>query len=175
MICRRIEVLLGCLFSISCVAKTDTSSTFTIPSQVQITITESTFVKAAFDIEGCLIENESCRINGHIPYGVVSGLPKSYVKSIAVSFQGSTYQLDVTNMYNAWGNRPLEYSVSSRYFGGRCFDERNCQFRGVFSDAAGSFAAEWVILNGYVTRTVLTSSHDVVNLFLNNIDPPEYD
>ena len=53
--------------------------------------------------------------------------------------------------------------------------KKNCQFRGLFSDAAGSFVAEWLIVDGLAIRTVLTSNNDVVNLFKKNIDPPEFD
>jgi hypothetical protein len=78
-------------------------------------------------------------------------------------------------MYDAWGARPLEHPGAVRYFGGKCIDSANCQFRGLFSDAAGSFVAEWRVVNGISVRTVLTSSDDVVSLFMKKIDPPEYD
>jgi hypothetical protein len=50
-----------------------------------------------------------------------------------------------------------------------------CQFRGIFSDAAGSYAAEWKIINGKSYRTFLTSSKDVLDLFIKNIDPPTFE
>lgn len=102
-------------------------------------------------------------------------LPKSYVKSITVSFQGRSYLLDASCMYDAWGRRPLEIPGGIRYFGGKCSDKRNCQFRGLFSDASESFVAEWSIVNGISIRTVFSGSEDIVNLFTKNIDPPEFD
>ena len=78
-------------------------------------------------------------------------------------------------MYDAWGARPLEQEGVIRYFGGKCFDKENCQLRGVFSDGAGSFVAEWRIVNGHAARTVLTTSSDVVNLFKQHIDPPSFE
>ena len=169
---RQVAILLSFLVATPSLA--DTNSTFTLPSGVGITIIESAFQRAGFDTEGCAEVSSSCRINGHIPYGVDSGLPKTYVKSITVSFQGASYAVDASNMFNAWGKRPLEYPGVVRYFGGKCFDKTNCQLRGLFSDAAGSFVAEWVIEDGFSTRTVLTSSTDVVSLFIKNIDPPEF-
>jgi hypothetical protein len=77
-------------------------------------------------------------------------------------------------MYDAWGGRPLEYKGTIRYFGGKCSDQKNCQFRGIFSDGAGSFVAEWRIVGGVPTRTVLSGSDDIVHLFMKNIDPPEF-
>jgi len=151
------------------------TSTFTLPSGVKINIVESIFQKSLFKIEGCTEHSSSCRINGQIPFGVAFNLPKTYVKSITISYRGKSYLLDVSNMYNAWGSRPLEYPGVIRYFGGKCSDTKNCQFRGLFSDAAGSFVAEWQIIDGIPIRTVLTGSDDIVDLFMKHIDPPEYD
>lgn len=173
MMYKHVAVILSLLFSTSVVA--DKASTFTLPSDVDVTIIESVFQESKFDVEGCSVKSLVCRINGRIPYGTAFGLPKTYVESIMISFQGASYALDVTDMYNAWGNRPLEYHAGVRYFGGKCFDKKNCHFRGVFSDAAGSFVAEWLIVDELVMRTVLTSSSDVVSLFIKNIDPPEFD
>jgi hypothetical protein len=78
-------------------------------------------------------------------------------------------------MYDAWGSRPLEIKGVIRYFGGNCRDEKNCQFRGLFSDAAGSFVAEWFIVDGRPMRTVLTDTNDIVNFFSKNIDPPVFE
>ena len=172
-----VAILLGCLFSTSALA--DTTSTFTLPSDVDVTIVESVFDKEMFNVERCSSNGwgsgSICRINGRVPYGMDINVPKTYVKSITISYQGTSYALDVTDMYNAWGDRPLHYPGGVRYFGGKCFDKKHCQFRGLFSDAAGAFVAEWRIVDAVAIRTVLTFSDDVVNLFVKNIDPPEYD
>ncbi len=105
----------------------------------------------------------------------MSGLPKSYVKRLKVAFGGASYDLDSSDMYDAWGDRPLQVAGKVRYLGGRCFDARNCQVRGLFSDGASSFVAEWRVVDGRTTRTVLTDSIDVVDLFIKSIDPPEVD
>lgn len=166
-------VLSFALFVSSAIA--DTTSAFTLPSGVGVKIVEATFEQSLFKVEGCSDKDEVCRINGHTPAGIAFGLPNTYVKSITVSFQGRSYSLDVSDMYNAWGSRPLEYPGKIRYFGGKCFNAKNCQFRGLFSDAAGTFVAEWKIVNELPVRTVLTDSNDVINLFQQNIDPPEFD
>ena len=98
-------------------------------------------------------------------------MPKTYVKGITVSYRGKSYSLNSSDMFNAWGERPLEIN-GIRYFGGECFDVRNCRFRGIFSDAAGTFVAEWMVVDGVSVRTVLTNSSDVESLFLRHIDPP---
>jgi hypothetical protein len=148
---------------------------FRLPSGVEVELVERTFVKSQFKVDGCSGQEPRCLINGRIPFGTDLDLPKTYIKSLKASFQGKTYVLNSADMYNAWGTRPLEYPGSIRYFGGKCFDSLNCQLRGVFSDAAGSFVAEWRIVHGVATRTVLTNSNDVVHLFMQNIDPPEFE
>jgi len=168
-----IATLLGYL--LPSVVLANATISFILPSGVEVTIVESVFQKEKFDIKGCSIGSSVCRINGHIPFGVTFGFPNTYLKNITASYQGHSYTLDVADMYNAWGNRSLEHPGVIRYFGGRCYDKSNCQFRGIFSDAAGSFVAEWLIVDGLAIRTVLTSSNDVVNLFKKNIDPPEFD
>jgi len=169
---RVITTLFGCLISFP--AWSDSDSTFILPSGVEVAIVEAVFHENKFDIDGCSRESNICRIDGKVPYGSSFGLPKTYVKTIEVTFHGASYFLDSSNMYNAWGARPL-VSGPVRYFGGKCSDDRNCDFRGVFSDAAGTFVAEWRIDDGYQTRTVLTSSGDIVDLFMRNIDPPSFD
>ena len=156
-------------------AMAETKASFTLPSSVKVQIVEDTFQKGHFKVEGCTEQAEVCRINGRVPFGTAFGLPKTYVKSIKISFQGQSYSLNSRDMYNAWGARPLEYKGTVRYFGGKCDDSKNCQFRGLFSDAGGAFVAEWRIVNGESIRTVLTDSNDVVNLFMKNIDPPEFE
>lgn len=156
-------------------ANANSTSTFTIPSGIEVKIVEATFKKSLFKIEGCSDKDLVCRINGHIPFGTSFGLPKTYLKKLSITFNGKSYLLDVSNMYNAWGSRPLEYPGKIRYFGGKCSDVNNCQLRGLFSDGAGSFVAEWLIVNGRQVRTVLTDSDDIVNLFMDHIDPPEFD
>ncbi|HEY5998127.1 MAG TPA: hypothetical protein VI078_02370 [bacterium] len=166
-------ILLCALFPTSAIA--DTTWDFTLPSGVRVSIAEAPFQEANFQVEGCAAGDSQCRINGHLPFGEAFGLPKTYVKSIQVSFHEQSYALDASDMYNAWGNRLLQYPGAVRYFGGKCFDVKNCQFRGLFSDAAGSFVAEWLVVDGHVFRTVLSGSNDIVDLFSQHIDPPEFD
>jgi hypothetical protein len=163
-----------CIFASSS-ALADTVAGFTLPSGVNVKITEAKFKKTLFKISGCTEGSKICRINGRTPFGNDIDLPKTYVKSISVSYQSQSYSLDASDMYNAWGERPLEYKGTVRYFGGKCSDTKNCRFRGLFSDGAGSFVAEWQIVNGVPIRTVLSDSNDIVNLFMQHIDPPEFD
>lgn len=169
--------MLTTLGSLGCttIAIADSNAAFTLPSGVGVSIVEAPFENFKFKVEGCTGSEAGCLINGHVPIGTDADLPKTYVKSISITFHGKTYALDVSEMYDAWGTRSLEHKGAIRYFGGKCFDENNCQVRGIFSDAAGSFVAEWRVVNGLPARTVLTTSRDVVHLFMEHIDPPTFD
>jgi hypothetical protein len=145
---------------------------FTLANQVVVRI-----VEAPFEESGQSFDSKSpCLVGNSIPFGVDCTRPKSFVKHLTVSVNGHTYELDASAMFNAWGGRPLETapilgtSDKFRYFGGRCVPEGNCVFRGVFSDGAGTFVAEWVVFNGASRRTVLTSADDVVSQIMRNID-----
>ncbi|MEJ2610144.1 MAG: hypothetical protein P8179_08655 [Candidatus Thiodiazotropha sp.] len=122
--------------------------------------------------EGSIIP---CTIDGVFPFGIEFSIPRTYLKSLSLSIHGRTYKLNTSGMYNAWGNRPLAIKDKIKYLGAHCYDEKSCALRGIFSDAAGSFVAEWLIVNGISTRTILTSSNDIVNLFIKNIEPPYYE
>jgi hypothetical protein len=177
---KRFRTLAFCvaLYAVTAYAESavaDTTAEFFLPSGVQVRIVEASFNKSRSKVYGCSERDVICRINGRVPFGSAFGLPKTFVKSIRVTYKGKSHALDVSDMYNAWGERPLEYPGVIRYFGGNCFDPNNCQLRGLFSDGAGSFVAEGRVTNGTSVRTTLTDSNDVVNLFKKNIDPPEFD
>ena len=149
-------------------------SEFTLPSNVHVKIVENLFKGEKLKVVGCNEQSFSCFINSSVPFGVLGEEPSSFVERIEISYKGKSYALDVSNMYNAWGNRPLAKN-GVRYFGGACSDTENCVFRGVFSDGAASFAVEWKIVSAHPIRTLLTHSDDVVDLFLKKIDPPTFE
>jgi hypothetical protein len=146
--------------------------TFKLPSGVIVQIDERSFDRSKASVLGCTEAEPGCVIDGHVAIGTAGLLPRTYLRSISVTVDGASYYLDVSGMFNAWGGRPLEVKGVVRYFGGRCWNDRNCRFRGLFSDAGGAFVAEWAIVDGVALRTVLSDSSDLVDLFRRNIDPP---
>jgi len=168
-------VVVGVMGLLAGCAVADTTAQFELPGGIKVSIAEGVFLATKVKVIGCAVGGGAgCLIDGQIPFGIVRGLPKTYVKSISIVALGKSYPLDVSGMYDAWGKRPLEYPGAVRYFGGWCFDERNCQFRGLFSDGASTFVAEWRVVQGRGMRTVLTDSSDVVDLFMSHIDPPRF-
>jgi hypothetical protein len=155
-------VMSGCLLAFSGNSLAGQVAKFDLPSGIHVQIVENAFKRDHFRLSGCGSTDSGCLINGRIPFGSYSDVPGTYVESITVSYQGHSYSLDGSDMYDAWGKRPLEHKGVIRYFGGQCADAKNCGFRGLFSD-------------GVATRTVLTDSSDVVQLFMKESDPPDFD
>jgi hypothetical protein len=147
---------------------------FTLPSGVKVEIVEAPFASSGIKAVGCENAVQVCRLGGK-PYGMATGLPKTYVRSIGITYVNATYRLDSADMYDAWGSRPLQKKGGIRYFGGSCSDAKNCVFRGLFGDGASSYVAEWVIFDGVSSRTVLSGDSDLLGLFEKYIDPPVYE
>ena len=145
---------------------------FVLPSKVQVRIVEAPFETSAQTYD----PSKPCLVDGRIPFGVDCTKPNSYVKSISVQVAGRRVELEAGSMYNAWEGRPLSpkplpgRKSNFRYFGGGCATEDYCVFRGLFSDAAGTFVAEWVVMNGVSARTILSNSSDIKGRITSNID-----
>lgn len=166
-------ILMLCFASLQ--ANADEIKEFKLNSGITVSIEEAPFNPQGHEIVNCEGSEIPCLIDGSFPYGANFSLPSTYLKKLVISFEGKSHSLDTSHMFNAWGNRPLEVKGVIRYLGGHCYDSEHCALRGLFSDAAGSYVAEWVVINGVSSRTVLTSSDDVVHLFMKNIDPPVYE
>jgi len=172
---KKIKILVLLILSLASSIFADKVSTFELLSNVKVTIIESKFDKKSFNIERCSNNSSICKINGSIPFGIDLNIPKTYVKDIKIEFDNTFYTLNSKDMYNAWGDKSFYVKDTIQYFGGECFDKKHCQFRGIFSDASGSFVAEWYIIDGLPVRTILSNSNDLINLFSENINPPIFD
>ena len=118
--------------------------------------------------------NKSPLPNGEFVFGTTKS-PKTFVSEIVFKVRGRAYHLDSRYMYNAWGDRSVTIPDVIKYFYAYCHNEENCIVRGLFSDAGGSFVAEWKIIDGKAIRTVMTNSSDIVSAFSTNISPPMFD
>lgn len=159
------------LMSVACANE----KAFDLGGGLKLHLEEREFVSSEWEIELCPGSESVCLINGKVPFGVEGSTPKSYLYKLEITNGNQTYQLDISNMFNAWGKRPLEYSGTVKYFFGTCQNPKWCTFRGLFSDGAGSFVAEWKVRMGLTERTVITNSNDIVHLFITHIEPPTYE
>ncbi|MBV9301223.1 MAG: hypothetical protein JOY62_08160 [Acidobacteriaceae bacterium] len=145
----------------------------TLPSGIHVSIAEAPFRGSGISVQGCDKSPTVCRIAGK-PYGLATGLPRTYVRSIIVRYGASTFSLDSSGIYDAEVSQHASHP-QNRFFGGSCQDAKNCVLRAVFGDAANAVAAEWVVMEGVAHRTVLTGDSDLVEFFRRNIDPPTYE
>ncbi len=169
------KTLLLTIFCISGLSYADKPKIFDLGNDVKVSILEVKFEPSEHKIVPCEGSDIPCLIDGHLPFGTAVSMPRTKLKELKFITKKSTYILETTGMYNAWGNRPLQYKDSIKYLGAHCYTPDNCKLRGIFSDAAGSYVAEWYIFNGTSMRTVLSSSDDITHLIINNVEPPYYD
>ena len=97
------------------------------------------------------------------------------VTSIVATVGHKKYLLPSEGLLDAWGGgRIVDTHTKDRMFGGACYDSDDCVFRGVLDTGRNNaaVAVQWEIFNGKVSRTVFTTSDDIVNFFLTHIDPP---
>jgi len=173
---KNLIILLLLIFVLVNTAKADeTKTTLQFENSIEVTIIENQFAPNKADIKMCQGGKVVCLIDGAVPFGSAGSMPKTYVKSITLKVEDKSYNLDTSNMYNAWGKRPKEIPGIIKYMAVHCYSSDFCTLRGLFGDAAGSYVGEWSIGNGTPVRTILTGQNDVINLFMQHIDPPVFD
>ena len=144
-----------------------------LPSGVELEIVEAPFRGSGIPVKGCTPSALVCRVGGK-PYGMATGLPTTYLKSVTASYAGSKFKLDCSGIYDA---DVKGHSVQKpvRYFGGSCQGAKDCRLRALLSDAVNTIAVEWVVFDGVAERQIISFDDDIIGLFLKNIDPPVYE
>lgn len=128
---------------------------FDLGNEIEVLILEMPFSKN-HSVSGCPdYPKSACLINGQTPFGTDLNIPSYELTYIKIRVAEKVYSLDVTNMFDAWGNRAIKHKGSKPYFSVTCQDELNCDVQGRFSDGAGSFIAEWEIRLGDTKRTLI--------------------
>jgi hypothetical protein len=92
-------------------------------------------------------------------YGVDGGgAPLTKLKKLVLIRQDSRTPLEVSCMYE-----PALGGMEKRQFSLRVISPRSVMLSGVFSDAAGSYAAQWLVVDGIGVRTLLSDDPDTVS------------
>lgn len=153
----------------------ESTKSFDLGDSTSVTLVERAFDPAHARIETCGETHQICRINGGAPFGIDGDMPRTYLARLTLKVGRKTYDLDTRGMYDAWGDHPLEGKGTIRYMAASCSDTAFCTLRGIFSDGGGTYVAEWQIRYGISVRTILTDSNDIVNSFLEHLEPPVFD
>jgi hypothetical protein len=167
-------MLLG-LAGAATAADDELTASYEFGKNTKVTLLEKVFDPRQARVETCRGGAGVCRINDAIPFGVSSGMPKTFLAKVTLEVDRKTYTLDSGGMYNAWGKKPGDGQGTAQRLSAQCFDAYNCIVRGLFSETAGAYIAEWAIVDGHASRTMLTGSRDVVELFKKHIEPPLFE
>jgi hypothetical protein len=108
------------------------------------------FEEADHDIALC--GETACLIDGLPVYGVYESLSVREIEALYVRFGQQEIALDHSGMYNPWSPR------EDREVDVWLVDEPGERWviRGMFSDGAATYVAEWVIIRDKSMRTILT-------------------
>lgn len=110
-----------------------------------------------FNVKKHLIEHcevfckDYCVIDNHISFGLDCEPPYTQLNLLQFIFQGKEINLDVTGMYNP---NLRKLNISKNQF--ELFSHGKGQFhilKGIFSDGAGTYTAQWLIKKNYSVRT----------------------
>lgn len=102
-------------------------------------------------------------INGKPVFGADGNIPTFVLTKATLKINDQSFILDVSDMYNPWyGTKPYEKLFSIKEDGNHIY------FRGLFSDGAGSYGAEWLIIDDSCIRTILTKSEWIMFEYFND-------
>lgn len=113
----------------------------------------------------CKINNyESvCLIDDKVFFGTDWTVPVNELVGLSLNIGSICINLDVSSMYNPWlGNAAPKKQFKIEVIAGGYL------VRGLFSDGAASYIAEWKIINGKSIRTLIDNNENLVLDFLEN-------
>ena len=123
--------------------------------------TSLTMERSKFDTTGKTYEYYDNKfpfsIDGRPIFGTDGDIPKYTLTKATLTIGGNKYDLQVDNMYEPWfGDRPNDrlYKIKK--------DGTEIHLTGLFSDGAGSYGAEWLIVGKSSIRTILTQDEWVL-------------
>jgi len=101
-----------------------------------------------------------CNIDGAHFIGTDGSMPVASIHNIYLNLNGKAINLSSKNMYiGSWKYAELNaINITVRKLSKHLF-----KVRGVFSDGAGAFYAEWNVLGGTSMRTVLSDSESLID------------
>ncbi|MBZ9731634.1 hypothetical protein LB467_18260 [Salegentibacter sp. JZCK2] len=151
----KIQIIIFFLFStFICNGQTD---------KVAIQFNDTTsleLVKAAFEPNNKKIDYFDGEfvvgIDGTILFGTDGELPRYILKEAVLRIADRNYDLDVRNMYNPWFG-----GINEQFFNIKK-EGNQFQLTKIFSDGAGIYAAEWLIIGCSSIRTLITADEEKI-------------
>jgi hypothetical protein len=125
--------------------------TVNLKNNIFLEMTAPPFDSAKHRVTECEIMGSKvvCLIDGRPVFGTDWTLPKSELVHATVRIGSLVVDLDVSCMFNPWIDKPdaRDFTVESVYGG--------LLVKGNFSDAAGRYTAEWLVVQNSSVRTRL--------------------
>ena len=135
------------------------SSTVELDKQTSLTALIETFEPSKHSYDTCgtgLGWKAICLIDKQLWFGSDDGmeLPKNQLVKLSLQLKDYQIELDVKGLYNAsWDNqlRKEQFKLEKAEIG--------YILTGYFSDGAGAYSVQWLIVNGTSMRTLITLVH----------------
>ena len=139
---------------------------FEFDHNIKLHMIASLFDSTKHNIQHCNILDWSgvCLIDGAPFLGTDWEMPKSVLKRAYIEINGKEIELETFGMYNPW----FVYT-KKEFFSVEGWTESGWIVRGFFSDGAGSYVAEWKIINGASIRTILSNDEYLIAKFYNEM------
>ena len=97
--------------------------------------------------------------NGHPVFGSDGEVPQYILQKALLLIGSHQYNLRVDGMYNPWFGTGFKDGPNPHFFNLKKIGN-SYRLQALFSDGAGSYAAEWVIIGASTRRTVLTADDE---------------
>lgn len=149
---------LSFLFSVLGFSQTDSFS-ISLNDTIKLNLVREVFSPQKHSIE--FLNNIDLLIDNQVVFGTDGEIPKYYLKSAEIKIKGQVIKLETQSIYNPWfGNRPNQnfYRIIQ--------DGTHLKVKGLFSDGAGTFGAEWLIIGSSSVRTILTYDEQILYEYL---------
>ena len=154
------------LFPTKIIAET---SEYKINDKIHIKVIEKPFDPSQHKIEMCTGSDFPCKIDGIFPYGTAFALPSVQLTELIVTINNHSISLNTSGMYDAWGNREIE-NEGHKYLSVKQIEKDTYSVKGIFSDGAGTFVAEWKITNNKSQRILISADESLMYPFMEKID-----
>ena len=147
-----------------------TTTIFSQENVVKIILNESSSLeihREIFDPKKHLIEykdNFVISIDNSPLFGTDGGIPKYKISKAILKIGKKTYNLQTDNMYNPWFGDYL----NEEFFKIIHHSENYHILKAVFSDGAGTYAAEWLIEWNSSIRAILTKDETIIISYFHN-------
>ena len=141
-----------------------TSVEIQLDKNISLAFTIEQFVKSEYKVTDCG-GGYICLVNDKPLWGADGKLAESTLKNMLVNIKGRKIELDTAGMFN-----PMISMAGKHKFQVLNYYDDAWKVRGVFSDGAGTYYAEWLVANGNSMRIVIGDSellHDAFTHIFN--------